>query len=59
MYNEYNRDLENDITDFDLKYESDMKTFMGILYNLYYKKITKSNLEILIENGLLLLCGIA
>ena len=49
MYNEYNRDLENDITDFDLKYESDMKTFMSILYNLYYKKITKSNLEILIE----------
>jgi hypothetical protein len=49
MYNEYNRDLENDITDFDLKYESDMKTFMSILYNLYYKKIIKSNLEILIE----------
>jgi len=41
-YNMYNRDLQNDITDFNIKYDNDMRVFMGILNDLYYNSINKN-----------------
>ena len=41
-YNMYNRDLEYDITDFNVKYDNDMRVFMGILNDLYYNSINKN-----------------
>ena len=41
-YNMYNRDLENDITDFNVKYKNNMKVFMSILNDLYYNSINKN-----------------
>jgi hypothetical protein len=49
IYSEYHRNLENDITDIDVRYGDDMKTFMNIVHNLYYKINTKSYLKILID----------
>ena len=49
-YNMYNRDLQNDITDFNIKYDNNnMRVFMGILNDLYYNHINKNkSLKILI-----------
>jgi hypothetical protein len=48
-YNMYNRDLENDITDFNVKYDNNMRVFMGILNDLYYNSInTNKSLKMLI-----------
>ena len=39
----YNRDLQNDITDFNVKYDNNnMRVFMGILNDLYYNSINKN-----------------
>ena len=54
IYDEYHRNLENDITDIDLKYTGDMKLFMIILRKLHYHEINRSNAF----NALIALCNI-
>ena len=54
LYTEHNEDLENAITDVDLRYTGTMKLFMNIVRKLYYNNITsKQSLAILI-----ILCNI-